>query len=94
MDIIIYTKRYPLKERIAEVQKSKNKIINQREWEQFIQAAIDFSELYEQGIEITENRPFLWIELFLTDHFFVDEGKVVGDVVCKCQSCGFGAKKK
>ncbi|MBQ9953033.1 MAG: hypothetical protein IJO92_01710 [Clostridia bacterium] len=75
MDRIIYTKRYPLKERIAEVQKSKNKIINQREWEQFIQAAIDFSERYEQGIEITENRPFLWIELFLTDHFFVDEGK-------------------
>lgn len=75
MDKIIYSKRYPLMERIAEVQRSKNKIINQKEWKQFIQTAIAFSESYKQGIEITENRPFLWIELFLTDHFFVDEGK-------------------
>ena len=74
-DKIIYTKRFPLRERIAEVQKWDHQMIDQKEWERLIQAAIDFSESYKQGIEITERRPFLWIELFLTDHFFVDEGK-------------------
>ena len=75
MDRIIYTKRFPLRKRVAEVQKSKNKMLDQNEWERLIQVAIDFSESYEQGIEIIERRPFLWIELFLTDHFFVDNGK-------------------
>lgn len=75
MDRIIYTKRFPLRERVAEVQKSKNKMLDQNEWERLIQVAIDFSESYEQGIDIIERRPFLWIELFLTDHFFVDNGK-------------------
>ena len=75
VDRIIYTKRFPLRERVAEVQKSKNKMLDQNEWERLIQVAIDFSESYEQGIEIIERRPFLWIELFLTDHFFVDNGK-------------------
>ena len=75
MERIIYTKRFPLRERIAEVQNSENKTIEQNEWERLMQVAIHFSESYEQGIEITERRPFLWIELFLTDHFFVDNGK-------------------
>lgn len=75
MERIIYTKRFPLQERVAEMQKSENKKIDQKEWERLMQVAISFSESYKQGIEITERRPFLWIELFLTDHFFVDNGK-------------------
>lgn len=75
MDQIIYSKRFPLKERFPKMQKDENKEINSGEWERLKQVAIDFSEGYEQGIEITERRPFLWIDLFLTDNFFVDTGK-------------------
>ena len=71
----IYSKEFPLKERVAETQKEKPKIIDWSERDSIIKLAIDFSEAYEQGIEITEQEPYLWIELFLTDHFFADEGK-------------------
>lgn len=75
MERILYTKRFPLKERSAEIQKGENRVMNREEFARLMQTAISFSEAYEQGIEITERKPFIWIELFLTDHFFMDEGK-------------------
>ncbi len=72
---VIYRKQYDLAERKAEWMQEDGRVISNRVKELLIDSAVRFSKRYQQGIEIAEEGEEMSIDLYLTDHFFMGDGK-------------------
>ena len=71
----IYSKRYGLVERRLEKWEDGTIPLSAEETKKIIVTAIEFSKRYKQGIDIIERENELTVDLYLTDHFFMGQGR-------------------